>query len=68
VLIVACGLYSPSYREEVFSVTHLQVIEKLCIGAPKTPLLLPYRHTTLPQDVGGLDEYAGSSVGSQPVL
>jgi hypothetical protein len=59
--------YSPSCLEEVFSETHLQVIERLCTQASKTPCLSPYRHTTLPQDVVALNGYAELSAGSAPV-
>jgi hypothetical protein len=48
-----------SCREEEFSETHLQYFEMLCAAASKTYYLQPYRHTTIPQDVVVLDEYAG---------
>jgi hypothetical protein len=51
--------------EDVFSETHLQVIERLCTQASKTPRFSPYRHTTLPQDVVGLDGYAELSARSR---
>jgi hypothetical protein len=38
-----------NFRPEEFSETRLQLTEKLCAQALKSPRFPPYRHTTLPQ-------------------
>jgi hypothetical protein len=42
-------LYSPTFREEVFSETHLQIIENLFTRGAKTAPSTPDRHGLLPQ-------------------
>jgi hypothetical protein len=54
------GLFT-NCREEVFSETHFQLIERLCTEMPKTTLLTLNSYRRLPQDVGALDSYAGSN-------
>ena len=46
-----------NYREEVFSETHMQLIETLCAKAPETIQLASYRCITLPEDLVVLDGY-----------
>jgi hypothetical protein len=48
-----------SCLEGVFSETRLQVIERLCIGAPKNAAFLPYIHTRFALHIVGVNVYAG---------
>jgi hypothetical protein len=46
--------------EEVFSETRMRKLESLRTEPVETVAYAPYRHTTLPQDVVGVNGYAGS--------
>ena len=56
-------LYPLEFREEVFSETHLQVIERLCTEVPKTPRFPPYIYTSFALDIVGADIYTGRGPG-----
>jgi hypothetical protein len=52
-------LYSLYCLEEVFSETHLKVIERLCAQVPKTRRWQPHSHTSLLQHIVGLIDIQG---------
>jgi hypothetical protein len=56
-----------SCREEEFSETRLQVIERLCAKGSKTPRSRSLKLRMLPQDVVVLDGYAGSRLSPGPI-
>jgi hypothetical protein len=60
-------LYSLRIREEVFSETYMQLIERLCAKAPETPRLPSRKTYDASTRRRGLYEYAGAQVFAEGI-